>query len=192
MTNTFFDPTVVLETERLILRRLQEDDTLAIYHNINHDKDVLKYYLATYMEDESEASVSRTLEFCNKAERYIFSMVLKETGEVIGMINQCNGMDRYFHTIEIGYAIGKKYWHKGYTAEALKAFIDLLFEKGVHKVTCKAIPENTDSIAVMKKCGMIYEGRQIEDIYYHDCYWDSVAYYLLNPDVPRETSEAVD
>ncbi len=185
----FFDKNAVIETERLILRRLQLDDAVAIYHNINHDKEVLKYYLAPYIEDEKDASVAGTLRFCDETERYVFAIVLKETNEVIGMINQCSGMNRYFHSIEIGYAIGQKYWHNGYTTEATKAFIDFLFEKGTHKVFAGAIPENTRSIEVMKKCGMIYEGRKIDELYYRGRYWDVDQYYLLNPDVSRETSK---
>ena len=150
---------------------------------------MLKYYLDRYIEKEEDASVSGTLKFCDETKRYVFAIVLKETGEVIGMINQCSGMNRYFHNIEIGYAIGRKYWNNGYVTEALKAFIDLLFEKGVHKVYCGAIPENIGSIQVMKKCGMIYEGRKIDELYYRDRYWDVEQYYLLNPNVSRETSE---
>ncbi|MBQ1477574.1 MAG: GNAT family N-acetyltransferase [Erysipelotrichaceae bacterium] len=184
----FFDKEAVIETERLILRRLREEDALAIYHNINHDKEVLKYYLDRYIEKEEDASVSGTIRFCDETKRYVFAIVLKETDEVIGMINQCSGMNKFFHSIEIGYAIGQKYWHNGYVTEATKAFIDFLFKRGVHKVFCGAIPENTRSIRVMKNCGMIYEGRKIDEVYYRDRYWDIDQYYLLNPYVSRETS----
>ena len=184
----YYDKDAVLETERLILRPLREEDTSAIWRNINHDREVLRYFLDTYVEEEKDASLTRVINYCAENKRYLFAIVLKETEEVIGMLLQCSDMNRYFHTLELGYAIGRPYWHQGYTSEALKRVIEFLFEKGVPKLICSAITENTHSIGVMKKCGMIYEGRKINEIYYHDRYWDCDTYYLWNPDVPRETS----
>lgn len=174
----FYQENIILETKRLILRPLVEADALDIFHNINHDKDVLKYYLDRYIEKEEDASVTKTIEFCHKNKRYIFAIVLKETNEVIGMINQCNSINMYFHSIELGYAIGKRHWNKGYTSEALKEVIKFLFSKDIHKIYCGAVPENVNSIKVMKKCGLVYEGRRIDDFYYHDRYWDVDYYYI--------------
>ena len=98
------------------------------------------------------------IEAFRQTRKYILAIVLKESGEVIGNILQCNGTNRYMNTVEVGYAIGKKYWNKGYMSEALKAMIDLLFESGVHKVNACHIPENIASGRVMEKCGMKYEG----------------------------------
>lgn len=174
----FYQENTILETERLILRPLIEEDALPIYHNINHDKEVLKYYIARYIEKEEDASVTKTIECCKEDKRYVFAIVLKETNEVIGMINQCNSMNIYFHTIELGYAIGKKYWNKGYISECVKEVIKFFFDKGANKIYCSAIPENINSIKVMKKCGLVYEGRRIDDFYYHDRYWDVDYYYI--------------
>ena len=103
----------------------------------------------------------------------------KDNDEVIGIIHQVSGMGKYVKTVEIGYALKKKYWNKGYMSEALKLMIKLMFERGVHKISCGAIKENKASIEVMKKCGMLYEGTDIDDIYYHDQYWDTDYYYIL-------------
>ena len=188
----FYDPEIVLETERLILRTLRKEDTSAFFHQISHDKEVLRYYIAPYVEVEEGFSIENILNFYEKTKRYAFAIILKETGEFIGMINQCSGHDKVFPNIELGYAIGSSYWYQGYVAEGLRAVIDFLFERGVHKIHCSAITENTASIAVMKKCGMIYEGRKVSEIFWHDCYWDTDTYYILNPDVPRGTSSAED
>ena len=176
----FYDPELVLETEHLILRKLERTDALAIYHMINHDRDVLKYYVAPYMANENEASVEGTVTYSEKAGVYAFAVILKESGEVIGMLNQCNRANRYFNNIEVGYALGKEYWNKGYCTEALKAFIRMLFERGVHKVYCGHILENKASERVMIKAGMIREGIRKEELYYRDRYWDVNYYYLIN------------
>ena len=183
---TFYDPELILETEHLILRKLEKSDALAIYHMINHDRDVLKYYVAPYIENESDASVEGTVNYCEKAGVYAFAVVLKETGEVIGMLNQCSQANKYFNNIEIGYALGKAYWNNGYCTEALKAMIRMLFEKGVHKVYCGHVTENKASEKVMIKAGMKHEGVRISELYYRDRYWDVNYYYMINEDRENE------
>ena len=59
--------------------------------------------------------------------------------------------------------------------------IDFVFETGVNKIIVSHIVENVASKRVIEKCGLIYESRRKEDIYYHDKYYDVDYYYLLNP-----------
>ena len=112
---------------------------------------------------------------------YMWAVELQGTGEVIGLLNQCNNPDRFFRTMELGYAIGKPHWGKGYTTEALKAVCDFLFSQGIPKICCKCIKENKASARVMEKAGFSYEGLSVKEIYYHDRYWDLLTYYRLNP-----------
>ena len=176
-----FDPNVVIETDRLILRYLKASDKHAIFININNDKEVLKYFLDNYLEDESLMVTEKRVQFCLENKRYFFVIELKDTHEVIGMIFQCSTQEKYFNNSEVGYAIGIKYWNKGYTTEACKAMISFLFSIGVNKVIISHIVENVASKRVIEKCGLIYEGRRKEDVYYHEHYYDTDYYYLLNP-----------
>ena len=181
MTQKEFDPNVVIETKRLVLRYLDVKDSHAIFLNINNDKEVLKYFLDRYLEDETLMTIKERVKFCLENKRYFFVMELKDTNEVIGMIFQCSTPEKYFNNSEIGYAIGRNYWNQGYATEALKAMIDFVFSVGVNKVIVSHIVENIASKKVIEKCGLIYESRRKEDIYYHDKYYDVDYYYLLNP-----------
>lgn len=175
-----FNEKAVLETKRLILRFLEEKDRDAIFNNINHDREVLKYYVASFVEKPDDFSLKNLIEYYKQNEMYIFAVVLKESGEVIGNILQCSKPNARMHTVEVGYAIGKKYWNNGYMSEALKAMIGFLFDRGIHKVTACHIAGNIASGRVMEKCGMAYEGRKIDDLYYHDRYYDTLNYYIIN------------
>ena len=188
MLEGFYQEDTVLETERLILRPLREEDAAAIFRNINSDREVLRFYLDRYLEREEDLDLKPMIEWCRKAQRYCFAVILKETDEVIGMINQCSGPDKYFRNTEVGYAIGRKYWDQGYVSEALPVFIDLLFARGIHKVTASAMKENAASIRVMQKSGMTYECTRKEEVFYHDRYWDLEVWSLIR-DVSRETSD---
>ena len=111
------DENIRIETDHLLLRFLEEGDAKAIFDNINHDKEVLKYYVTDYVEDFENFSLEKMIEAFRQTRKYILAIVLKESGEVIGNILQCNGTNRYMNTVEVGYAIGKKYWNKGYMSD---------------------------------------------------------------------------
>ena len=176
-----FDPNVVIETNRLVLRVMNINDTHAIFLNINNDKEVLKYFVDRYVEKESDMVLDKVIKYCLDNQRYFFAIELKDTPEVIGMILQCSGASPVFNTTEIGYAIGRKYWNNGYATEALKAMIDFIFSRGIHKVVVSHIIGNDASKRVIQKCGLVHEGIRKEDIYYHEQYFDVDYYYLLNP-----------
>ena len=170
----------VLEADRLILRPLHLKDKTAIFRNINHDREVLNYFIDTYAEKEEDFPFENMLERFRKNQMYAFAIVLKENDEVIGEIFQCSKPSAVEHTVEIGYAIGRSYWNRGYTSEAMKLMIGFMFEVGIHKVVACHLEGNEASGKVMQKCGMIFEGIRKDAVYYRDRYWDTCNYYILS------------
>ena len=176
-----FDKNITLETKHLLLRFIDVSDYLAIYHNVSHDKDVLKYFVMNYDDEPNEDVIKRIINFALRNERYVFSIILKETNEVIGFCLQCSSPSKQSNTVEVGYALGKKYWNQGYGTECLQALIDLMFSLGVHKVIANHIVDNIASGRVMEKCHMTYQGLLLDEIYYHDKYHDCKSYCIINP-----------
>ena len=175
-----FDQNIVLQGEKVCLRYLKKEDRRAIYENIYHDEEVLKYFGADYLDDYDSFTLDRMVDRSIELQMYLMAITLKESDEVIGYIFQRNLPNQYENTVEVGFAIGKAYWNKGYTTEALKLMIDLLFEKGVHKVTACHFPDNPSSGRVMEKAGMSYEGRRFDEYYFRGSYLDTLNYYILN------------
>ena len=69
-----------------------------------------------------------------------------------------NAMGRA-QSAHIGYCIGSRWWRNGYASEALAAVISFFFsEVHARRVESQHDPENPASGAVMRKCGMQYEG----------------------------------
>ena len=153
--------TEYMETERLILRRFTMEDAEAMYRNWASDDNVTKYLT---WPSHSNISVTKSVleEWISNYSRkdyYQWAVILKENGpEPIG----CIGVNSYIDKVKmahIGYCIGRQWWHRGITSEALKCILDFLFDKvGALRVESRHDPRNKHSGAVMKKCGMKYEG----------------------------------
>lgn len=150
-----------IETNRLILRRFMNEDAHAMFRNWASDSEVTKYLMwPTHSSKEiSEAVINDWVNSYGDEKFYQWAIIVKEKGEEpIGSIAVVQ-MDESISMVHIGYCIGKAWWHKGITSEALNAVIDYLFEEvGVNRIESRHDPRNPYSGAVMKKCGMQYEG----------------------------------
>ena len=153
--------TQLLETERLILRRYELKAAGALYRNWASDKEVTKYL--TWPTHTSQAISQHVMEDWvsqySKEDCYHWAIVWKGNGdEPIGDIAVVD-MKEKTEMAHIGYCIGRQWWHKGITAEALKAVMDFLFDVvEVRRIEARHDPRNSDSGKVMEKCGMKYEG----------------------------------
>ena len=149
-----------LETKRLILRRFVIEDAPAMYRNWASDEDVTKF-LSWKMHSgrgESEHVIAEWLKTYESDTRYLWAIVLKTAGEPIGNI-AVRIVNEDTETVHVGYCIGKAWWHKGYTSEALSAVINFFFDEvGANRIEAYHDPRNPNSGGVMKKCGMKYEG----------------------------------
>lgn len=85
---------------------------------------------------------------------YKWAIVPKDLNEPIGSISVV-GMDEKPETMEIGYCIGRKWWHQGITTEALHAVIDFLFDQvKANRTQARHDVNNPRAGLVIKKCGM--------------------------------------
>ncbi len=152
--------TEILETGRLLLRPFRLEDAEAMYRNWASDKDVTKYLtwpVHASPEASAEVLAGWVEQYADKS-FYTWAIVLKELGEPVGSISVVSRSDAV-EKAEIGYCIGKKWWRQGITSEALAQVIAYLFETvGLNRVESRHDPRNPNSGAVMRKCGMTYEG----------------------------------
>ena len=156
--------TVNIETERLILRRFIASDAPSAYRNWMGDCEVTKYlrWQAHESVTVSEDVIGRWISDYTDDRNYLWAIELKEIGEPVGTIAVVE-QDEYVESVQIGYCIGSSYWHRGIMSEAFGAVIKFLFEEvGVNRIEAQHDPANPNSGAVMKKCGLIYEGTMRE------------------------------
>ncbi len=184
-----------LETERLILRRFVCEDDSAMYKNWASDDEVTKYltWSAHANIDASKVVLEDWINSYSNEKYYQWAIVLKENGdEPIGSISVVH-MNEDVSMVEIGYCIGRSWWHQGITSEAMKAVIDFFFEEvGVNRIESRHDPRNPNSGKVMQKCGMKYEGTLRSSDRSNQGICDACYYGLLKSDRNSNSSIPVD
>ena len=119
-----------IETENLILRRFEISDAEAMYKNWANDDEVTKY-----LTWPSHSSVEVSKDILNiwiddykNLNFYNWAIILKENGnEPIGGISVVKLNDE-IGIVQFGYCIGRKWWNKGVTSQALNALIKFFIE----------------------------------------------------------------
>ncbi len=149
-----------LETSRLLLRKFEDGDGDFMYKNWASDPEVTKFLTwPTHPSVEVSRKINSSwVESSEKADYYQWAIVLKERNEPIGSISLVR-MDEDIDAVEVGYCIGRNWWGQGIVSEAFQAVIAFCFEEvGVQRISARHDPNNPASGAVMRKCGLTYEG----------------------------------
>ncbi len=152
--------TRTIETHRLLLRQAKKEDALPMFQNWASDPEVTRYLTWPAYEkiDHAYQILDHWCREYSKPEFYLWMIVPKEGEEPIGSISVVR-LREDIGEAEIGYCIGKNWWHQGIMPEALSAVIDFLFaEVGMNRITAGHDTNNHRSGNVMKKCAMEYEG----------------------------------
>lgn len=152
--------TKMIETDRLILRPFEMEDAQAMYDNWASDPQVTRYlsWPCYQSVDTAHAVLGEWTQLYRQPNWYQWAIELKELGQPIGSISVVNSDDRV-DMVEIGYCIGQKWWGQGIMPEALRTIMDYLFDEvGAQRIEAGHDPNNPASGAVIRKCGMQYEG----------------------------------
>jgi len=173
-----------IETARLILRKFLIDDVEKMYQNWANDDDVTKYLM---WESHKDKNVTKNvledwIKNYSKNDFYQWAIVPKDINEPVGSIGIVSKNDK-IKMVHFGYCIGKKWWNKGFTSEALSILIKYFFEEiNVNRIESRHDPNNPNSGKVMIKCGMKYEGSKRQADWNNQGVCDSVEYAILAED----------
>ena len=118
---------MILETERLYLRRLEQSDYSALC-KILQDEEVMYAYEHAFSDEEVQEWLDRQLKRYEDYDFGLWAVILKETGELIGQCGLTMQDCKDKQVLEIGYLFQKAYWHKGYATEAAIACKKYAFE----------------------------------------------------------------
>lgn len=146
----------MLETERLFLRPMNETDIEAVFA-MRSDADVMRFIRTPQTKRAETESWINLVSSRWSAEKIGFCSIIEKSSS--NFIGWC-GLWRLQETgeTEVGYALFKEFWGRGFAAEAAEAFLIYGFENlALDKIVAVASPENTNSRRVMEKIGMKYD-----------------------------------
>jgi RimJ/RimL family protein N-acetyltransferase len=149
---------IVLETERLILRRFIEDDVENLVE-LDSDHEVMRYLNGGIPTPHALVEQNILLRFLSYYERYdgfgVWAAVQKSSGMFIGWFSLRPPDDGHLAEVELGYRLRRSAWGQGYATEGALALIRKGFtELGVQRVIATTYEYNTASRRVMEKAGM--------------------------------------
>lgn len=179
---TAFKP-FTLTTDRLTLRFLGVRDIPALFAMYS-DPEVVRYWSSAPWTElvQAETSMARTLDGYRNGETLRMGIALTATGELVG---ECNLRDFYAQNrrAEIGYALARPHWGKGYLTEALTAFINHAFgPMQLNRIEADIHPDNVASAKSLDRLGFRQEGLLRERWIVGDEVSDTAFYGLLASD----------
>lgn len=186
--------TKTIETKRLILRRFTIEDAGVMYRNWASNPEVTKFLTWPAHTDAgvSERVIKEWIADYDKPEKYEWCIELKEIGEAIGSMGIVH-INEKAASMEIGYCIGKEFWHQGYTSEALAAVIEYLTTGvGVKRIEARHDAKNPNSGKVMIKCGLKQEGIRPQSDWNNSGICDCVLYGMVVPDASVNQAEVTE
>ena len=170
----------IITTPRLVLRWISEDDIDSLYE-IFSNSEVMRYWSTVPLPNQAAAAeLQREIAEGNESEKmFKWGLALRDSNIVIGTttlfnLNLDNGR------AELGYAMGRAYWGKGYMNEALKAFVSHAFEvMGLRRLEADVDPRNAASIRTLERLGFQREGFLRERWHVNGEIQDAIFYGLL-------------
>ncbi len=181
-----FLPFPVLETERLLLRQLGDQDVNEVF-GMRSDPEVMRYIprpLAVTPAD-AKALIQMQNDYIEKGEKINWGITAKSTGKVIGTIGFVNISPEHFRA-EVGYSLSTAWHRQGIMREALRCVLKYGFEHlNLHSVEAIIDSENIASGQLLLTTGFVQEAFFREDFFYNGQFSNSIHYGML-----RSSAEA--
>lgn len=170
---------VTLTGHLIHLREMTSDDVDAV-HAIVGDPEVCETLIFhPKTREETAGYVRRAIEEAEQRPRnaYFLAVTQADTGELVGTARLGLGE---FASGNIGYAIRRDHWNRGYATEATRLLTRFGFDTlGLHRVWASHGPANPSSGRVLVKAGMAYEGTLRENVLDKGEWRDSLVYAAI-------------
>ena len=149
---------LLIETERLLLRRYEQKDLQDLYEYVS-DPEVVKFepYQPMTLEETRE-----NLDWRISTDE----MIAVEEKSCHKMIGNVYLGKREFDAIEIGYVFHRNYWGHGYAKESCNALIQKAFAEGIHRIYAECDPLNAASWHLLESMGFEREAHFRQNVFF--------------------------
>ncbi len=149
---------VPIVTPRLVLRAFTVDDAPQLHAVLYSDPEAMHFIGGPHTLQATRQGIERYMEQQERAGFSFWAVEERATGLIVGEAGMfplnARGPDR-----ELGYALGRRAWGRGYATEAGEAILAEAFGPlGLDHVLAIAKRANTGSLNVLRKLGFREEG----------------------------------
>ncbi|MFV8335841.1 GNAT family N-acetyltransferase [Flavobacterium sp. RSP29] len=176
-----FSPFPNLETERLLLRRVDSNDLKEIFA-LRSNPETMKYIPRPLLKTDEDAleHIAMIDTKIESNEGINWAITLKDNPKLIGVIGHYRIKPEHYRA-EIGYMLVPEFHGKGIVSEALKEVVTYGFKiMKLHSIEAIIDPENHGSAKVLEKNGFVKEAHLKENEFFEGRFLDSVIYSILN------------
>jgi RimJ/RimL family protein N-acetyltransferase len=160
---TRWDGTVVLTTDRLVLRTFRLDD-LPHYAALNAHPEVAEYLGGPLAREDSDEIAEWANDVWEHDRMGLLAVERREDSTFLGMCG-LHHQSSLPDDVEVAWRLGRAHWGNGYATEAAAAWLDYGFHTlGLPEIISMADRDNDRSLAVMRRLRMRYDRTEkIED-----------------------------
>ncbi|MCY7781976.1 MULTISPECIES: GNAT family N-acetyltransferase [unclassified Bacillus (in: firmicutes)] len=170
----------VLETDRLTLRQIRDQDAETIFACFSNPE-VTRYYGIKSMESKEQAILmAQTFAALYQEKRGIrWGIERRDTKELIGTIG-FHALAHKHRRAEIGYEIIPAHWRNGFASEAISKAVSYGFSAlGLTRIGAVVFTENEASNRLLVKMGFQKEGVLRHYMYQNGVPYDTNVYSIL-------------
>ena len=176
-----FSPFPNLETERLLLRRVDSNDINEIFA-LRSNPETMKYIPRPLVKTDEDAleHIAMIDSKIDSNEGINWAITLKGNPKLIGVIGHYRIKPENYRA-ELGYMLLPEYHGKGIVSEAVKEAVKYGFQV-IKLNSLEAIidPDNHASAKVLEKNGFVKEAHLKEYEFFEGRFLDTVIYSILN------------
>lgn len=164
---------------RIILRDFEPGDLDPSMAVVGDDEVTRSLSFDSRTREEQEERLADDMARARASPRpdYYLAIVTAETDRLIGFVR----LGLLAHRAgELGYALRKDHWGRGYATEAAMLMLDFAFStRGLHRVQAACGPDNRPSRALLERLGFLCEGHMRDHVFTNGAWRDSLLYALL-------------
>ncbi|MFV8369417.1 GNAT family N-acetyltransferase [Flavobacterium sp. LB2R40] len=176
-----FNPFPNLETERLLLRRVDNNDIQEIFA-LRSNPETMKFIPRPLVKTDEEAlaHIAMIDTKIENNEGVNWAITFKNETKLIGIIGHYRIKPEHYRA-EIGYMLHPEFHGKGIISEAVKEVVNYGFNvMKLHSIEAIIDPENQGSAKVLEKNNFVKEAHLKENEFFDGRFIDTVIYSLLN------------
>ena len=181
-----------LETQRLSLTCLNEEDASSVFDLFSNESVVEHYNLEAFSDITQAEELIRTCKTQYENSTGIrWAIRSKDTGKFLGTCG-FNYWSKGMKNGGIGYDLIPSYWNQGFSTEAVSTIIDSAFSGTLacgplHRIQAETVPGNIASEKLLYRLGFKKEGLRRDCAYWKGKFHSLTCFGLLKNEFKKRT-----